>query len=1036
MLSKKILRLFFYLPVFLLLSGLVSCSYFFEVKEKEKVVNYNEKSTTCIGQVNGTLKDYFKIEEGVVEVSSEDLDAVTACYQESLSTIISHTKSGRVESNRYTPENFVLLVNKFHPEIVIEVEKILYYNQLKRFLFGGDAETISKSELQAIHDVLPAFVDLLKTMNPYRALLLGQENLNRNQEDYAKYDKVFKIFKAKLGVLLKKIEKYKGRRSLDVREFGGFLFSEYYTDEAEDHMKYLDLLISFKNLTLNKNGDLLESTDLSIFVIQMVRVYQAILRYENFVKDDSIFTSLGKLGTFIMKVPDQLKAGKIFKTVTLDALFDIVHTVESVFSYSANSKPGHRIPFVKVRMFLKDLSAAGFMGDGTLTPETLSIFMDRFSRSWLDPGSKSTPDITAQKAAYIREMIVRWYDKQKVINEIFENRESETVSFEEPLADKVKDKNFIQRWEKLFRRVSTHQWDAQRRLTLNRRMDDFTYEELTVSNSLETLADLFMKPFNLQVTDPFDYKITEEQTQAIYDVVRILGVELAFMDSRIFDSGRRGFREGNNFSTQKRNDEFMDFYEGYEYLSMAMSSGHLADEIYEGIDDHYHLDYNDVHHKPVTEAPYFRSYLKANFAKYFSHLKLVSRYWQESSDVRRDKFLGTLEIASRAGVITDKPYDLGEIRTLSTILNYLESIFHVFDFDSNGVAEKQELIGAELHFRSLVQTFLLSQDSMLKAKRNTFINHMKNDNPSLDPKSVTKEDIVRWLTPKVFIYLLDKGGIPGSSSVSFLWLLSKDGERKKYRKVKANAHDVLKVFSALAKITHKTHVEDIKNFLLDQHGYVQVGSLLKEIDSGVMPNCEPQSVEAAQSQFCVWARVLFCNETMNPELYEWMSNNRYNLFPEEDWKFDTSLSLQAARENYDHLHPRLRSSKKLKTSEDLLQEAGEAIFQTMKHFEFTFRTHKKFSTQCAFPYLDEEKGYVELGMEAVNSTINGDEEDMGWVDESKETLSKGVEAVGEAVDSGVDTISNTVESLKNYFGIGQGEQAAEEEIDSEGELQE
>ena len=201
------------------------------------------------------------------------------------------------------------------------------------------------------------------------------------------------------------------------------------------------------------------------------------------------------------------------------------------------------------------------------------------------------------------------------------------------------------------------------------------------------------------------------------------------MDSRIDDSGVRSFRETKNFSTQNSNNGWMDFFEGYEYLSVATSSGEMADRIYADIPSECHRDSIDVHNKNVVEVSCFRDHLQNNFIKYFGHLSVIKKYWESVDENLRSEFIDSLEVASRAGNIRPKPYDLTEIRVTVTILSYLQSIFFMFDRNNpNGLADgvevnpgDSELRRAEKHFRPLIVDFVLkNKPEVIKEKRSLF----------------------------------------------------------------------------------------------------------------------------------------------------------------------------------------------------------------------------------------------------------------------------------------------------------------------------
>ena len=373
----------------------------------------------------------------------------------------------------------------------------------------------------------------------------------------------------------------------------------------------------------------------------------------------------------------------------------------------------------------------------------------------------------------------------------------------------------------------------------------------------------------------------------------------------------------------------MDFYESYEYLSVAFSAGQLSDLIYRDIPDNCLLNDEDVLGKKIVKARCFRSFLVNHFRGYFSHLHSIQAFWEklgssstsksdqswdpyshliEANDSRpKEEIFKVIELASRGGVISDKPFDMGEIRTMVSVLYYLQSIFYVFDLDRNGLIEGIELRTAESHFRDLIVGFILNH-----ADSDALIQQVDDSASWIVSdweQGQSREQIATFMAPKVFIYLLRYGNLPTNlrDKVVFATLLRQGGESRAFNKTQASVGDVMSVFSAIAKMTHLNQLLTISTFLLENQP-----ALLEELEAKEAPECVDQS---EKNVFCRWARVSYCNEPVNGYFFNWMRENRRRLFPEDIWR----------------------------------QNKQESVEQTMRLLAFIFRPHAILSTQCFFP---------------------------------------------------------------------------------------
>lgn len=894
---------------------LLSCSYFFDQKDVVTEVNYNQDtSASCITKANNGLRKYFDV-SNVPEMQAVEIDYIAECYQNSIQSFVKHTESGREDSENYTIENIELLINKFHPGIEVSQEKIGIYLRLKQFFFGGQAEILTITELKNIAKIVPVLNSVLKTLLPHRGIVFHKQKLLRDVHSYDKFTESFQVLHEQSSILLRALDPYSGPRKMDLWPMAAYFINGYYDGNTEHSDKYLPAAMGFKNLVLNSEGTELDRRKLNLLVEQSFSAGEALSKFSYFVQDDFIFTNIGFVLSFMTKIQAQLKNARVFQTLTLKAVLEIFDTGESILMRSTEQNQMKEVGIDKVGGFLEGLGKAGFFS-GNLTPNTLTIFIDNMSKKWLDPQAKRiTPNITQGKLKYLKKLMTKWFYRQQYINSHLLSGDPEKVQFPFP-TDGLNSNPELTGWLKVFDKTSLHQWNRDNRVIFSKLDEGMSYGELTVANSLTILIELFMKPYNLEVSDPLEFTLFEfdtegeesdiSETQEIYEAMRILGVEMKIMDSREFNSGKKSFMEANNFTTQRAaDDSLLNFYEAFELLSISLSSAALADYIHSDFNGSCERTYPDVHGYKVLEADCFGAHLFKNFSKYFNQLDTVNHYWESATYKEKRDFLDSLEYAARGGIISPKPVDVGEIRVMCSILYYLESIFYVFELPNSddGIATGQEIENAEWHFRPLIKSII--------EKNN------KDDVDFLYKKFEFKsrEAVKDYLAPRVFLFLLNGGKLPiGKFKFARIYYLY-DNTDKANADLKATVADVLKVFGETAKSTHDNWKKTVTAFVKANHQ-----NLFDALADEEPPICR----DNRRNVFCQWSRIINCNENINPDLYDWMHRQRYKLFSESAWA----------------------------------EDSDEAAATALGMFNQYFPDDQKFSTLCNFPRFSEDPQIV------------------------------------------------------------------------------
>ena len=426
--------------------------------------------------------------------------------------------------------------------------------------------------------------------------------------------------------LLSYTDQYRGDRLVSAQELGQFLFGEFYRGQSQTRMnQLLNLIVPFKNLSLNEERATLHRSDMNLFVKQTALAYELLSNFHYFIngeEQNSLFPHIVDTLSFIIKFPNQLRYGQMFKGVALQALEDFYLSGIQFLEASIGNKKTGFLTINKVENFLYALEKVGLF-EGPRTAEDINLFLTDFSARWMDPGSPITPDLSLDKIKNFWSSIEKWWERQRLINEMFAQKDLENISMLEYRAPLPGKGGFMALWSHLLKKVGLHQWSQEQRVIFSKDMSRFSYGELTVSNSNWLLVELFMKPYNLGEPNPFNFKIDRNESQEIYKLASFLAG-----DPRFNDTGLKAFQEMNNFSTQESSDKEMSFFEGYEYVTFLNSVSNISDQIYYDLPQNCFRDYQDPHNRQVMEVDCFRTYFKKNFLNHFGHLSAISRYWE------------------------------------------------------------------------------------------------------------------------------------------------------------------------------------------------------------------------------------------------------------------------------------------------------------------------------------------------------------------------------------------------------------------------
>ncbi len=250
--------------------------------------------------------------------------------------------------------------------------------------------------------------------------------------------------------------------------------------------------------------------------------------------------------------------------------------------------------------------------------------------------------------------------------------------------------------------------DLQGRLLIlpEDQLPGYRRSDLTKLNLFRTMANIVLRAY---AHDPSRAgavpQITDVEAQEAFLDLKSIGRDAGIMDVRSLQSGTRTFMEAGIFLSVSDGNQFISLHEGVEWLAIVSGAGRVAAEIYQDLLSHCGTNPIDIFGKQRLKAKCFRDSALGILRTRMSHLPNVLRAINQAE---RDRtfpiLLRTLENASRPLGDSDLPVETSELRAMSPILHYAESLFARHDSNRSALLDQPEVWG----IFPLIQPFIRS----------------------------------------------------------------------------------------------------------------------------------------------------------------------------------------------------------------------------------------------------------------------------------------------------------------------------------------
>lgn len=683
--------------------GLASlgCSEFLNGKKAEpEVIEFTDTRFACLQEIPLHLEKF-----SVGEAKESEVRQGFDCMTDAL-TYFNKKTFGSLE-NAYTVEEmrrffgkYFLKKNNVTPEFAAELMKI------KRALLGGSTGHITKDEIVRLVEILGLLRDEAIVLSPHMKLLL-----NQNQNDKTEWEQIsasVSQLRLSLQKLLERTQIAKSDYGFDdvknaLSGFAEFIRGAEPFAPYQKYSQWVPMVESVKIVLMGRRAHFAGLYQWSESLDTLLDLYELALKY-HYVIGDFEFTDAAKVRQttqFLNQGLNLLQNSHQMKTAGRIPVEDIDNLIVQILpSVTTMMQPKSLIKTYKA-VLMKILDPSRLADSRSLLGlekkhllsirRELNIF--RLHQSLID----SLP-LAALGGGITQKKLIEHLDKfnhtlvieKGLTDDAFEQKALENAWLD--LKELIKNPTMVN-FNQDSRLLISHAAGASRQ----------TWSALTQFNLMRALSRMLM----LGYADNVAGRLSQSQMSMAglvswYEDFQELGLDLKAFDPRSANSGSRSFLEANFFTFSGNGNEGMDQKETFEFVTTLFSAGLGTSN---ALSSHMKLARCAIEEKDVFGFNYlkedcFRDQLRKYIGIYFNNMPGMVNYVRGLNDEQWKLFFDYLLAASVTATQKEGLIETANVRTLVTILHYIETIMVIYDTDHNQGLSVDEVYAAAPRFMS------------------------------------------------------------------------------------------------------------------------------------------------------------------------------------------------------------------------------------------------------------------------------------------------------------------------------------------------
>ncbi|WP_374030095.1 hypothetical protein [Bdellovibrio bacteriovorus] len=710
--SKKLLQIG--VAAVLSMSSL-GCSEFLNGKKTEpEVIEFSDKRFACLQKLPSQLQKF-----SVGDAQESDVRAGFDCMTDALfyfqkRTFGSLEGAYTVEEMRKFFGKYFLKQNNVTPEFAAELMKI------KRALLGGSTAYITKDEIIRLIEMMNIVRDESVQIAPHVKILLNQTT--QQKAEWEEISNASEQLRRSLQRILEKTQIAKSDYSFEDAKKALSGFAEFIKGEEpfapyEKYGEWVPVVEAVKNVLMGKRAHFTGLYQWSESLDTLIGLYEMALKY-HYNLSDLKFEDQNKLrqvSQFVSQGLRLIENSHQMKTTGVIPVDDIDNLIEQLLPKFTDKIRARSLKKTYRAVLLKMLDpdrkgdSRAFLGLEKKHIATLQREFNiwRLNQSFFDNLFTSSQEATALSQEEIQAVFVR-FNKSFVI--------------EKGLTDDPFEQQALENaWEDIRELINNKvpvSFNADGRLVIVRDRTPFksTWKSLTKFNAMRAIARMLMMGYGENTQERMsEARMSKKGLISWYDDFQEIMTDLKAFDPRSGNSGGRSFLEANFFTFSGNGDEAMDHKETFEFVSTLFAAGLSTSE---SLRQHMIVAACATKDKDVFGYPYFKedcfkNQLRKHIGVYFNNLPGMVSYVRSLTTAQWEQFYNFLAVASAAPGQKSGHVETANIRTMVTILHYIEGLVVLYDGDGNQALSLDEVYAATPRFMSFFKTVTTTKSEML-----------------------------------------------------------------------------------------------------------------------------------------------------------------------------------------------------------------------------------------------------------------------------------------------------------------------------------
>lgn len=730
----------------LLFSG---CSDFLKGKAKEELnIEIKQEAMSCLKDISLDLKKFMKSES-----TDSEIEKTFSCFDTTLKEFQTRAE-GTAEKEAFTADELHQIFDKFIQQAQISRVAAFDLLTLKSALLGGSNQKITKAEISLLREYLLVLRTEVKNLLPYAQLV----TFRKSEVTFSKT--MIRNGFAQLNLSLKNLMQA-SRLSQSNYQFQDLKnLAVNLKLVGEDEKDFLTLASTVNNLLVGQE-QISTDAERHIYIdnlTEVLRLYSTQVHgYVKFeMSNPAVLADAFEYVHDMIELLENTIQYRKSKMISADSIDPLLSEILKKDILPVKLSKDTALAFYKillVRVFESGLSGDIAAFNGLKKSHFVNLKRELAIYRIF---SRFIENATALKRISLKELQdnVRAFDTKSAIDILrdFDVAEQEKIFVAiEEIKTEFSDKTpVIYRFNKIVLAANQEVWDQN--------WSDLARGLYYTMLSRQLILGWGQTPLVKEVKNA---GLNEQGIVQWYSEFRKFGIETRSFDPRLKNSGPSNLISANLFTRSGNGDGVISFREAIQFLGILFSGGgQVYNEIASGLKKaNCNLPEFDVFENNWNNEECAILDLRANYRNYFSNLPYLVRHLDEAVKTEDGfrVFFDALIGVARVDAASKGRLESADLRSLSTLLHYIESIFAAYDRDRNGLLSESEIKSTYPKFKNFAEQFARKSAGEQIEKFNYWRNSILGLNSCF-----TEQDLIR----ESFVFMVYNGKTPAQSDLT------------------------------------------------------------------------------------------------------------------------------------------------------------------------------------------------------------------------------------------------------------------------------